>query len=304
MGMKGTFIDYNYLIIIIMFFVVFVTGLALASESIEGIQEITGVTPPTELEACRFVMPEGEIWYQKGTDAVSWTSGIANEHVLLDQISINTLEEGGENHLAPDEPLEHIAIEDWVLTNYLTGRYTEVATGIGTRGWFDIQGTVIVEDMKFYSWTPPGTHITVTLDNLVNETESWSYTIHPDNREDFIGWYEIGQEEIMIGDNYIYVDEEVEIEFELSRDSTDFESPRLSTAEMYGSHIETEDEGVLRRGLRMGRCAMAQTFNLFNIITLQTGHMWIDIILIPFQIALLFFIIKIVANVVSSLPLT
>ena len=65
MGMKGTFIDYNYLIIIIMFFVVFVTGLALASESIEGIQEITGVTPPTELEACRLLCRKGRYGIRK-----------------------------------------------------------------------------------------------------------------------------------------------------------------------------------------------------------------------------------------------
>lgn len=298
---KGTFIDYNYLVIILMFFVVFTTGVGLASEHIDGVSEITGVSPPTEIDACKLGALETDIVYSKGVDRTSWTEGI-NVDVELTRTQIYSVEEDDISEMIPEEPEQFVALEEWWILDITDGNYLEQNT-FRRPAYYQVSGIARTEQIDVLSWTPPGTTIEVSLENLEDTTDDFSYVIDPENREEYFGWYTIEQEDIEINGENVDLNPESEIRFTLERIGDDFESPRLYATDIYAPHIEI-DEGFIDRSLRMGRCAIAQSFNMFNIVTMQTGYLWIDMVLVPLQIILMFFIIKIVADTVSALPFT
>ena len=321
MNRKGVWIDYNYLVLILMFFVVFSTGLSFASESVPNVDSLTGVTPPNEVSACEPPATQKDVWYRKGTEDVSWNDGLPSSHIDVYNVWTPTIEqdESGDwfivedvidymspeegDRLAKDEPRQSLRITS---AQGITGNYYIEQPPIlgGRESYFDLYGKVQVEKMKFYSWTPPGTEIKVILRNLENVSEPYTYTITPDRREDYIGETTINLDEIQVnGENVVVNPDTLEIEFNMSKLRSDFVSPRLHTVRMYGSHL-TVDEGWIGQSLRTGKCMIAQLFNLFNIVTLQTGYFWIDMFLVPFQIILLMFIGKLIAHAVSSLPFT
>ena len=306
---KGVFIDYNYLVIILVFFVLFTTGITLASDQVEGIEEFTGVTPPTEIEACNWKDIEGDLWYQKGTDAWNWDYGRVGGDAVLDNVEVEWIDEGDPEHLHPDEPTNFIQLEDPFFSDVTEGTYTEIDREVlaGRPGNFNIPGNVAVNQIRLWSYTPENTELELLFEyeDGENASQQWSYTVEYENRDDDgIGEYVIDAEDIVLEDgSSVVVQDDVEITFTLRRDDGDDVSPRLNRARFYGELVDYE-EGFISSGVNMGRCVIAQVLNLFNIITFRTGYMWIDLVLIPFQIVLLFFIVKIVIDAVSGLPFT
>jgi len=281
---KGLSGGYNYLILSIVFITFFATGATIASESIEGISEITGVTPPSEIRACNLVSEElygDDLLFQIGggypfidPDTMSYYT--SNVNTTEDLMKLPEGENYGRHIVYKEfEKVQSLENITYGYSNIAGGGnitievYTE-STGVG-------EEYELVEQIKITSGSSDIIQTSYSVDSerieklqlrVILERRNTSY-------QPIVFYVGLRGEELDENIDYIW-----------------YKDLFTGLGELYS------------RTKQMAYCTVMQIANLFKAVTMTTGEWWMDMVLVPFQIVLLMLVIRVITSIVSSFPFT
>lgn len=285
---KGALSGYNYVVLTIVFMIFFSTGLAIASESIEGISEVVGITPPSEIKACETVQTElyenntifkiGEGYpFENEEDFTVQRNGL---NTTENNIKLDDGDTGGNIVITKNfENVHTLESINLATSNFAPDGYpdgSQVIVRISEYD-FDYLNSELIKEIRYNT----------SYSNIQEETISF------DNQT--IGKLRVG--------------------VWLSRDNTSYQ-PILYHLALNGQELDEKVEYVFYKDIvselsdLYGRakqitvCGIMQLSNLFKAVTFSTGEWWLDMVLIPFQIVLVIIIVRITAEIVSSFPFT
>lgn len=282
---KGLSGGYGYLLLSVVFITLFATGTTIASESIEGISDFTGVTPPSEIRACTQVPKKAY------DDNIIFKIGDGYPFVPKDEtdFGINFLNNSDNRTLTlqDDDDFGQLRIEK-------DFEYIQVLENI-TYGYSNFGGGNI--SIRVFS-EAPGLYKEYQLLKEINITE---------DEEDVVRTSEaVDNKEL----------EKMRLIVEMERTNNTFQNPMIYYVGLIGEQKDEEVEYVWYKDLgsnllglygktkQMAYCSIMQIANLFHAVTMTTGEWWMDMVLVPFQIVLLIIIIRVVSEIVGAFPFT
>lgn len=281
---KGFTVNYTIFLVVIGFFVLFTTGLAIASQHVDGIDDMTGIEPPSEIEACQVLSDEEDIetgyFLQIG-------GGYNSEEVMDNYVSRNWLstsdsmriEEGEESAWFEGDViysdykryLENITVEYSILGNDSSVEVSVSNMSAGIAGNFRTGETIAEET---FNESTDGDIETVKLDvepQLVAGTAVRIDLDRGDENQEPILWR-------VTWDGY-ESDEEI----------TDLIRGMFRGI---GNLVTTAVAGA--------KCVFAQVGNLFKIVVFNTDNSVINGLILPFQIVFSLMLILLALRVLEA----
>lgn len=286
---KGALSGYNYIVLTIVFMIFFSTGLAIASESIEGISKVVGITPPSEIRACNTV---DEDLYQ---DDLLLKLGDGYPFTFSEEFDIVT------STLNFTDRYIRLPSTDNEGRHMIQKRFDT----------YQIVNNISIATSNFVpTGYPDGTNITI---NLYNESTGYLQKKNLVKQIKITEGYSDIREESFAADDIKIGKMWLEIKMERLNDSY---NPMLYYVELRGENTDANVDypfyreaysGISRflgQVKQIGYCGVMQLANLFKAVTFSTGEWWLDMILIPFQIVMVIIIVRIAAEIIASFPFT
>lgn len=285
---KGLSGGYGYLLLSIVFVTLFATGTTIASESIEGISDFTGVTPPSEIRACNVIA----------------------EDLYRDNLIFKI---GDGYPFLPKEELDRYTSSLNFSNNDTLSLFDDENDGYDGVHILDknFENVQSLENITYAYSNFGGGNITINVysesTGVGEDYELKKQVFITNESTDIIETSESVDEKRL---------EKMRLEIKMKRNNLTEENPLIYYVGLRGTKLDekvdyvwykdigTSIANLYSRTKQMAYCSVMQIANLFHAVTMTTGEWWMDMVLVPFQIVLLIIIIRVVSEIVSAFPFT